>query len=1286
MFSLNFTGLFRKSWSRQRARRMPVAIRRTERQSVLRMECLEDRLLLAVTVNLGTAESFAVLGAATVTNTGTTIVTGDLGVNAGSAIVGFFGTLANEGPGVVVGGTVHEADAVASLAQGAVTSAYNDLAGRPFDVDLTGMDLGTLPPLTPGVYFFSSSAQLTGTVTLDALGDPDAEFIFQIGSTLITASNSSVVLQGGADSCNVYWQVGSSATLGTDTVFEGNILALASITLNTGATIVSGRALARNGAVTLDTNMVSINGCGSIEWEKRATDANPVLLGGATFSITPNPLTGMGTLIVVDGGANDADGLANGVLKVREVLFGTYTITETIAPPGYGLDDDATRLVTVSPTDLHAVIGVQTADDIGNTDESDFHNRLLGSIAWEKRATDSNPVLLAGATFTITPNPLTGGATLTVVDGGLNDADGMANGVLQVNDVLLGTYTITETVAPTGFAIDDDPTRLVTVSALELNPVVGTQGSDQMGDTDESDFHNRLGSVAWEKRATDSNPVLLAGATFSITPNPLTGGATLTVVDGGLNDADGMANGVLQVNNVRLGTYTITETVAPTGFALDDDATRLITVSALELNPVVGTQGSDQMGDTDESDFHNRLGSVAWEKRATDANPVLLGGATFSITPNPLTGGATLIVVDGGLNDADGMANGVLKVNNVLLGTYTITETVAPAGFLLDDDATRLVTVSTIDLNAVIGTQGMDNIGDTDESDFHNRLLGQGSIAWEKRATDSNPVLLAGATFVISSNPLTGVGTLTVVDGGVNDADGVANGVLKVNNVLLGTYTITETVAPAGYAIDDDPTRLITVSAADLNAVVGTQGGNQAGDTDESDFHNRLGSIAWEKRINLSPFPLRGGATFSVSPNPTGGVGTFIVVDNGVNDTDPDPGQIEVMNIRLGTYTITETVAPVGLLLDGDVTRLVTVSTSDLNSVIGVQGVDNIGTSDESDFHNRPVTVGISISDVTVSEGAGTATLIVSLSQPSAVGVSVTYMTADGSAKAGLDYKKFDPVLSFAPGETSKTVKFTILNDLLNELTESFFVNLSGAINATITDAQGIITIQDDDPLPSLKIDNQAVGEQLHSRVNAFFTVTLSAASSLPITVDYATADGTAKQPGDYVATSGTLTFARGVVVQNIFVPIVNDGRDDEFEKETLFVNLSHVSSSAKIAVTQGTGTIQDEDAAPTITINSVSVRESAGFATFTVSLSAASEKIISVKYATANGSALAGSDYTATSGMLTFSAGQISRTFTVPIKSDNVNEAIEKFFINLTSPMNASLLRAQGVGSILDG
>ncbi len=208
----------------------------------------------ATSVNLGTASSYAVLAGSTVTNTGSSVLTGDLGVSPGMAVTGF-------PPGMVIGGTIHAGDAAAALAQHDLTTAYNAAAGLTRTGTLTGQNLGGLT-LTPGVYFFASSAQLTGQLTLNNLGNPNALFVFQIGSKLTTASNSSVIFSNSLADSNVFWQVGSSATLGTTTAFEGNILALTSITLNTGATIGCGSALARNGAVTLDSNVIG-GGCGS---------------------------------------------------------------------------------------------------------------------------------------------------------------------------------------------------------------------------------------------------------------------------------------------------------------------------------------------------------------------------------------------------------------------------------------------------------------------------------------------------------------------------------------------------------------------------------------------------------------------------------------------------------------------------------------------------------------------------------------------------------------------------------------------------------------------------------------------------------------------------------------------------------------------------------------------------------------------------------------------------------------------------------------------------------------
>lgn len=204
------------------------------------------------------AGNFAVLAGSTVTNTGATnLITGDLGLSPGTSITGFFGTTANEGPGNVIAGVVHQTDAVAGTAQNDLTAAYVFLAGQTSDVDLTGQDLGG-QTLVGGTYTFSSSAQLTGTLTLDAQGSSDALWVFQIGSTLTTASASVVNIINGTGA--VYWQVGTSATLGTTTEFQGNIVALTSITLNNGANIVCGSALARNGAVTLDNNQITI-GC-----------------------------------------------------------------------------------------------------------------------------------------------------------------------------------------------------------------------------------------------------------------------------------------------------------------------------------------------------------------------------------------------------------------------------------------------------------------------------------------------------------------------------------------------------------------------------------------------------------------------------------------------------------------------------------------------------------------------------------------------------------------------------------------------------------------------------------------------------------------------------------------------------------------------------------------------------------------------------------------------------------------------------------------------------------------
>jgi hypothetical protein len=205
-------------------------------------------------VNLGTAAAYGVFGGTTVTNTGLTVVNARVGLSPGVSITGF-------PPGISDGQDI--SNDVATQAKADIQAAYNAAAGLASTRSLTGTDLGG-QILPPGVYTFASSGGLTGILTLDGGGDANAQFVFQFGSTITTATASSVVLINGAQACNVFWQVGSSATLGTGTLFVGNVLAFTSITATTGVSVRRGGLYALGGAVTLDTNLIDVEGaCGA---------------------------------------------------------------------------------------------------------------------------------------------------------------------------------------------------------------------------------------------------------------------------------------------------------------------------------------------------------------------------------------------------------------------------------------------------------------------------------------------------------------------------------------------------------------------------------------------------------------------------------------------------------------------------------------------------------------------------------------------------------------------------------------------------------------------------------------------------------------------------------------------------------------------------------------------------------------------------------------------------------------------------------------------------------------
>ncbi len=363
------------------------------------------------------------------------------------------------------------------------------------------------------------------------------------------------------------------------------------------------------------------------------------------------------------------------------------------------------------------------------------------------------------------------------------------------------------------------------------------------------------------------------------------------------------------------------------------------------------------------------------------------------------------------------------------------------------------------------------------------------------------------------------------------------------------------------------------------------------------------------------------------------------------------------------TFTVTLASAANATIEDGD----------------GAGTITDDGTGTITDDDEPPT---LTIDDATVTEGPGAvAEFTVTLSAAATDAVTVDYATSDGTARAGLDYTSSSGALTIPAGETSGTIRVSVLDDTIDEPDETFTVALASAANATIEDGDGAGTITDDDEPPTLTIDDATVTEG--PGAVAEFTVTLSAAATDAVTVDYATSDGTARADLDYAASSGTLAIPAGETSGTIRVSVLDDTIDEP--DETFTVTLAS-AANATIEDGDGTGTITDDDKPPALTIDDVTVTEGPGVvAEFTVTLSTASGKTITVEYATADRTALAQLDYNASRGTLILPAGRTTGTVRAPVRDDALDEFDETFAVTLHKPANATLKDAEGLGTIID-
>jgi outer membrane autotransporter protein len=493
-------------------------------------------------VPLGGAASFAIVGASTVTSTGATIITGNIAVSPGSAITGF-------PPGTVTG-TIHANDAMAVQAHADALTAYNTLAAMPFLAanNLTGQDLGGMT-LTPGVYRFNTSAQLTGTLNLDTLTDPNAVFVFQIGSTLTTASAShvNVIGAGSLSDPNVFWQVGSSATLGSATAFDGNILALISVTMVNGSNIENGRAIALTGAVTMDTNNIAAPAlappAAGRYWNGYTSDLWSVSNWSSTVAGSDQLSVGINADVVFS--VNPAPLNQNTILD-SDTPISSLTVNDTAAVTISG-----PNTLTIAATGLTTGININIGAGL---------------------TTINSKLVLGNLSQIITVNNAAG-MRINGVIGGTNGLTKAGTGVLTLTGI--ETYTGATTVTGGTLQLGNGTTPGTSIATS--SSVLVTSGSTfainlASGET----FGNNVtdnGRIEWIQAGTNyqgaasvfsgSGDMLISGAGTSTTvvlgTNNFSGGTTINtpglVLYGNSTNTSAFGTGVLTINNGYVDTH-----------------------------------------------------------------------------------------------------------------------------------------------------------------------------------------------------------------------------------------------------------------------------------------------------------------------------------------------------------------------------------------------------------------------------------------------------------------------------------------------------------------------------------------------------------------------------------------------------------------------------------------------------------------------------------------------------------------------------------------------------------
>ncbi len=1113
----------------------------------------------------------------------------------------------------------------------------------------------------------SSSVTMTFTVTLSAAGASQYTVDFADAGTGSATSADYTI----STSSPLTFAAGTTTQTITvsvtgDTLNEGNETVVVTLSNASAGTAIS---TASGTGTIIDNDLAfSINSPSVVEGD--SGDSNSLV-----FTVTlSGSVSTTQTVEYAEGSGTATSGTDYTAVTGGTLTFAANETSKTITVSVTGdATDEANETVVIELS--NATTGITTATGTGTITDDDPKFSINSPSVVEGDSGDSNSLvftvtLSAASSSSLTVNYARTGGTATSG----TDYTAVSSGMLTFT----GTTTQTITVPVTGDATDEGAGETVVVTLSSPSAGTGISTMSGTGTITDDDPKFSIDSPAVTESDTSS-----VNMTFTVT---LSGaGNSQYTVD--YASSDGATNGATAGTDYTAvsgtltfpaGTTSQTITVSVTGDTMNEaNETVVVTLSDPSAGTAISTAtGTGTITDNDTPNFSINSPSVA-EGDSSTTNLVF----TVTLSPAPAAT-ATVNWAEG----TGGTATSGTDYTAITGGTLTIaagatsgTITVVVAGDTTHEaDETVVITLSNASTGTNISTASGTGTITNDDSGL---TIDSPSVA----EGDSGSVNLV---FTVTMSPSSS-SQVTVAYA----FSGTAIGGTDYATISGGTLTFaandtseTITVSVTGDTINEaNETVIVTLSSASGADIVTGTGTGTITDDDTPRFsidtpsvvEGDSSSASLTFTVTLSPASYQ--ASVTVNWSVTGGTAT-----SGTDYTATSGGML--------TFTPTNTSRTFTVSVTGDTndegageTVVATLSNASAGTEIGTASGTGTITDDDPKF---------SIDSPSVTEGdGGSVNLVftVTLGASSTSRLTVDYADAGtGTATSGTDYTAVDAgTLTFAAGVTSRTIAVPVTGDTANEANETVVLALSNATGgAGISTASGTGTITDNDT-PSFSIDSPSVAEGDSSTTNLVFTVTLSPVSATQVTVNYASSDGTtngATAGTDYTANTGTLTFAANAASQTI--TIVVEGDTTYEPDETVIVTLSGASTGTNIATLTGTGTITNDD--PGLSIANASVTEgdsgSVNLA-FTVTMSPASSSQVTVNYATtATGTATAGTDYTAISSTtLTFAMGETSKTITVSVTGDTVNEPDETVIVMLSSPSGADLVMASATGTIRD-